>query len=324
MNRINFLYRRFRSRPSRLIDFLRNRLSAWLCPRYRRSRIRLLIGTPTSVALGDNLLLTTVAREVKKRNPSAQIEVITNVPDVFDRNPDIDLVSPRCSEKKSTVQETVISYSYGFPYRKHFLEYCCACINISDAIELRTYIYPSPEDHAWADTFVSKLSSPPVLIHRSGGSKIFRKTWPLEHWTELAMRLRRHSSVVDVGVNSDPLFNEDNTYRSVIGETSVHRLAALMARSRALISVDSGPVHLAAAQDLSTVCILGGVYPSEGIRYPRSIVVTDRPSCSDCWPLRHCDFDAQCINDIKVDIVLAALDNVCPELRGHQFPGDAR
>lgn len=314
MTRFEFLLRRFRDRPSRLTDYFRSGIGGWLAPRYRRPVVRLFIGSITSTALGDNLMLTTVAREVKKRNPKARIEVLTNVPEIFERNPDVDLVRPRTETDRARFRDSFIHYGYGFPYRQHFLEYCCACVNITDPIELRTYIYPSPQDQTWADAVMSELSAPPILINRGAGSKVFRKTWPLDSWQKLVEKLVCLGPVLDIGFEREPLETRGSGYSSLAGQTTVHQLAALMAKSRALISVDSGPVHLAAAFDLPTVCMVGGVYPAAAIQYPNSRVLTDRPACADCAPLRQCDFNVKCMAKIHVETVLAALDDLCPGL----------
>jgi ADP-heptose:LPS heptosyltransferase len=248
------------------------------------------------------------------RNPEARIHVLTNVPGIFDRNPDVDGVSSRDHSDTTRFHDTRISYSAGFPYQKHFLEYCCECLDINDAIALRTYVYPAREDAAWAEAFVSKLSGSLILINRTAGSNVFRKTWPAESWKKLGANLARSATIVDISTLGEPLDLPAGQFVDLSGQTTVHQLAALMRKARALISVDSGPMHLAAAVNLPTVCLLGGVYPPVAIRYPNSRILSNRPACADCEPLRHCDFGTQCLANIKVQDVLAALDDLCPAI----------
>src|SRR5205807_2218562 len=119
--------------------------------------------------LGDNLMLTTVAREIRKRNPRAQIHAITNRPDVFARNPDFESVIPFARGDRTNGRQFLVTYKQGFPYKRHFVHYCCECVGIRDSIELRTYIYPTAEDHAWAEAFISDLPDLPILVNRGAG-----------------------------------------------------------------------------------------------------------------------------------------------------------
>jgi ADP-heptose:LPS heptosyltransferase len=282
-----------------------------LFPRYKQRDVTLFVGSD-GLPLGDNLLLTAVAREIKKRNADARITIITNRPEIFERNPDIDHVKLLSEAGKTELRTNLISYKHGFPYRKHFLQYCCECVNITDAIELRTYIHPAAEDWAWAKAFVSQFSVPPILISRGAGSQAYRKTWPLDAWKKIVAHLARFAPVVEVGAGAEPLGLSEDQCLCLSGKTTVHQLAALMKKSQALIAMDSGPMHLAAAVDLPTVCLLGGVYPPIAVSYPNFRILSNRPPCADCAPLRQCDFGTQCLANIKVQDVLAALDALCP------------
>jgi len=310
MTRFEFQFRRLRDCPTRLFRYARSWVSGAVWPRYRRPLVTLL-SSPDGFALGDNLLLTTVAREIKKRNPNARVEILTSRPEVFDRNPDVDCVTLLRRGDRSNSRKRTVSYKDGFPYRKHFFHYCCDCLDIPGPIDLRTYLYPSVEHQEWANSVLSDLPGAPILISRGAGSHAYRKAWPIESWNELVASLVRLAPVIDIGADGSPLPFATSLYRSLLGDTSVHQLGALMSKARGMITMDSGPLHVAAAFALPTVCILGGVYPPEAISYPHSKILTHRPPCQDCAPLRHCDYDAKCLSAIKVQDVLGALKEVC-------------
>jgi ADP-heptose:LPS heptosyltransferase len=309
MTRFEYLFRRFAERPARLPEAVRTSIGRRVSPRFKSCEVVLQVGADGR-ALGDNLMLTTVAREIRKRNPAASISVVTNHPEVFRRNPDISSVIPLSAEERARHRDSLVTYKQGFPYARHFIHYCCECVGIRSPVDLRTYIYPSTEDHAWAEAFVADLTGAPILISRAAGSHAYRKTWPHASWTALIANLSRRSVVVDVGAAGEPAAQATGKYVSLLGRTTVHQLAALMMRSAALIGIDSGLIHLAAAADLPTICLLGGVFPPAALHYPRAKVLVDRPHCRDCAPLRHCHHNAKCLSSIGVSDVLTAFEAI--------------
>src|SRR5881392_849488 len=100
--------------PARLWRYSRSWIGGRLYPRYKRPAVIL----PTTGGLGDNLMFTTVAREVRKRNPDALIHVITHLPEVFERNPDVDFVSRKTSGNFPWLRPFRVSYNLGFPWRE--------------------------------------------------------------------------------------------------------------------------------------------------------------------------------------------------------------
>ena len=302
--RLQFLLRIAFANPPAVWSHSRYVLSGWLYPRYRRSVVVL----PCTGGVGDNLMLTTVAREVRERNPSALIHVITSHPEVFTRNPSVDFVSERRAGSGLWRKHFPVRYNHGFPWNRHFIYKLCGCLNMGHPIQLQTYIFPGESDWAFGDKVIAESGGLPILLGRTaGGHDPVRKTWPLESWGTVVSELTRRAPVLDVGPPGTPLTPPQPGYRSLLGQTTLHQLAALMSRSRALITMDSGLNHLAAAFHLPTVCILGGTFPPESIRYPKTQVLSNRPKCMDCWPKPGCDYNLQCLRSITPEQVLAAL-----------------
>jgi hypothetical protein len=309
-SRLQYLLRIAIANPSAVWSHSRYVVSGWLYPRYRRSVVIL----PCTGGVGDNLMLTTVAREVRKRNPSGLIHVIASHPEVFLRNPDVDFVSGKRKGGAPWRKHFPVRYNHGFPWKRHFLYKLCECLNMGEPIQLQTYVFPDQLDWAFAEKILAESAGPPILLARTvGGHDPVRKIWPLESWEMLASELTRIAPVLDVGVSGTPLTSPHPGYRSLLGQTTLHQLAALMSRSRALVTMDSSPNHLAAAFHLPTVCILGGVFPPESIRYPNTRVLSNRPACADCWPKPGCEFNLKCLRDITPKQVVTALAEICPD-----------
>ncbi len=98
------------------------------------------------------------------------------------------------------------------------------------------------------------------------------KYWPEERWAEViaAMRLRCPSHrVLLIGVPSEHALNEDVRARlgdpaviNVANELPMPRLLALLEAADALVSVDTGPAHAAAAVGLPEVVLFGAADPA--------------------------------------------------------------
>ena len=108
----------------------------------------------------------------------------------------------------------------------------------------------------------------------------------------------------------------------IAGETSVGQLAALYARSRAVLGPDSGALHLAAAVSTPTVALFGPADPAEFAPWGdrrRHEVVTAEIGCRPCRILDWRDDDLAyhpCVRDISVQQVLEAARRVLDS--GHQ------
>jgi len=126
-----------------------------------------------------------------------------------------------------------------------------------------------PEAAAWAAACVAELGGAPVLVN-PGASKP-RNRWPAEHFApfvaELAQGLaRRGTPLAVVGGPGDrelaaPLLAAAPSARDLVGRTSLRQLAALLARTRLLVTGDTGPMHLAVAVGTPTLALFGPADP---------------------------------------------------------------
>ncbi len=253
-------------------------------------------------ALGDNLMLTTVAREVRKRNPDAIIHVITGLPAVFDRNPDVTFVSAEPDRHVPQIGRYLMRYEHRFPWTQHLLRYCVECVDIRDEIELKPYIYPSEADREHARRLVERLGAPPILVTRAAGPRTDKKNWP--GWSETIPRLCELAPVLDVGgASSPPAGVEHPRFHDLLGATTVHQLAAIMELSSLLVAPVTGVVHLAAASGLPALTIVGGSEPAVATQYPGCRSLVRRPPCADCYEQGPCVRALDCMREIAPDDV---------------------
>ena len=132
-----------------------------------------------------------------------------------------------------------------------------------------------------------------IALH-PGATNGAAKRWPLPYWSALAGRLLRDgAAVVLVGGPEDQALARTirdaagGDILDVTGKTSLPELLALLERADALVSGDSGPVHLAVAIERPVVAIHGPTDPGESgpFRAARAAVVRHPLPCSPCYTL---------------------------------------
>ena len=174
---------------------------------------------------------------------------------------------------------------------------------------------PDPKAAAWADAFVTELGAAPILV--SLGATKPANRWPSERFGTLADTLRRElcAPVVLTGSETDraterralAAMDAEHGVRSLVGETSLRQLVALVARARLFVGCDTGPMHLAAACGTPVVALFGPADPRRTGPFGNAHeVVRVPPPCAPC-NRRTCNQPRHaCMEDITVELVVAA------------------
>jgi len=186
-------------------------------------------------------------------------------------------------------------------------------------------VHLAPAEVGWALSEMERLEMPPGAIGVAPGARHATKRWPIVYYAELIDRLAlRKRFVVPVFLSSSPedLELETELRRLVrrpesmrIIRQPLRRAAAMLGRLSALVTNDSGLMHLAAAVGTRVVAIFGptviefGFAPSgfghqvlERALACRPCSVHGGPSC----PKGH----FRCMKEISPEEVLAALDRL--------------
>ncbi len=94
--------------------------------------------------------------------------------------------------------------------------------------------------------------------------------------------------------------------RVLSGETTLPELLGVLSRLRALVTNDSGPMHLAAALGVPLVAVFGSTDWRETAPVgSRARLVREHVECAPCL-LRECPIDHRCMRRIGVDRVAEA------------------
>lgn len=164
----------------------------------------------------------------------------------------------------------------------------------------------------------------PLIGLAPGSINSMAKRWPAERFAALADRLatEQGAEVVLLGGTPEKSVLDrvaslcQSKVHNLVGEISLSQSIALIQRLSALVSNDSGAMHIGAALNVPTLAIFG---PTEwDVTYPFSkrakILRHEGIDCAPCM-LRECPIDHRCMTSISVDDAMAALKNLFHEIR---------
>ncbi len=141
------------------------------------------------------------------------------------------------------------------------------------------------------------------------------KNWPLERFAETARRLVREmgAEVHILGGGADRPDAEELArlagveIRNHCGEFDLPHSCALLRHMDALVTNDSGPMHLAAAMNIPCVALFGPTLPGRTGPYGPIHRVLQSDSCAPCYRRTCPRGDFACLRDISVDRVMDAV-----------------
>jgi heptosyltransferase-2 len=143
------------------------------------------------------------------------------------------------------------------------------------------------------------------------------KRWPTRHFAELAKNVSRRGTPVwsigsgkdaEAGAEIERLSN--GAAQNLCGRTNLEQAIDLIAGARAVVSNDSGLMHVAAALGRPLAALYGSSSPAYTPPLsPHAKIVSLNLECSPCFkrecPLGHFN----CLNQLQPEQVLAALDD---------------
>lgn len=200
---------------------------------------------------------------------------------------------------------------------------------------------PTPDEQQWASTRLINesidIDSPLVMIHPGSGAAV--KLWRTKGWAfcaDVLIKSLTKSTPVRMMLTGSkkerPMLEEiARNMRSpavLVTDATIGQLAALQANTMLVLSVDSGPLHLAVSQGTPTIQLFGPTDPrifGPWGKKERHIVLASTYRCSSCpnIPCGRLDFSPQevadhpCVRLITEQQVLAAIDRLMPFLTQH-------
>ncbi len=152
----------------------------------------------------------------------------------------------------------------------------------------------------------------------AAGANWPNKRWPAEKYARLSDRLFETGIIpvfVGGGAVDENLREEINSYASIppvslVNQTSLKELAAVIRKGAVMLGGDTGPVHLAAALKTPAVMLMGPTAPERSGPYgmEEDCLLAGRP-CANCRK-RACPKGIDCLDAISVDRVYDKLMEV--------------
>ena len=156
---------------------------------------------------------------------------------------------------------------------------------------------------------VEKFNLPREFVVISPFSNFPLKEWSLENWLELIKRI--NLPVVVVGKERGEIF-KDSPVINLVGKTNLRELMSVISISKAVISCDSSPVHIANALGVPAISIYTATSPDYGFYPLKGYYLKPDLWCSPCSPNpKRCKTGTQaCLNKVRVEDVLEKLELV--------------
>ncbi len=275
--------------------------------------------------IGDELLLSCVARELKKKKPSIKTWQVSSAAYLLRNNPDYSGVFDmghwqlrysnllNSQRKKLKYSEQLIAGEFEAPPAEHILACLCRAAGIVGEIEIRTYYHQTD-----GEKFSGKLAPRQICVQSVGEHThetwMGNKVWFHERFQEVADILRglhKDLVIIQIGVEKDmPL----KGVLDLRGKTSLRQTASVLSQSECFVGTQGFLTHLARAVECRSVIIYGGREHSWQSGYICNQNLDTFLECAPCWHWNECSFDKQCMKSITSADVVCAVETVLDKI----------
>jgi hypothetical protein len=219
------------------------------------------IGLYFNGGLGDDIMCSAVARELKKRG-TRKIWQFTSYPELLAGNSDLIAVPAdfRLRRLCGLFRVPCIELAYPDVPPRHLIVMMCEAVGIRGEVELRPFVVLSEEEKS-----AGKVASRPQIAMQTSSlaarHPMRNKLWSHERFQAVANALKDDFDIVQLGAPSDPELHGALDLR---GRTSVRQAAAILSASRLFLGLVTGLMHLARAVECRSVVVYGGrEHPSQ-------------------------------------------------------------
>jgi heptosyltransferase-2 len=153
----------------------------------------------------------------------------------------------------------------------------------------------------------------PILVLCPGAAFGTSKRWPMAYYTEVAQHyINKGWQVWVFASKDDPSFELKHEYcYDLSGRTSLSQVIDLISLSQAVLTNDSGLMHIASSLSKPLLALYGSTDP--GYTPPlgaKSLIARNKQDCSPCFqkecPLKH----HRCMQDLVPKMVIAQLESL--------------
>lgn len=257
--------------------------------------------------LGDHLLCTILCRELK--NEGKRIWFVTDYPDLFKYNSDIDRVLSIELAKKLKLNIRYVYYEMPPVEEKikipdcHIVKTMCNHIGINKkTILLRPVLHLTNKEKSRG-----RIAKNKIIISSSGMSArypIITKEWFPEYYQQVVTSLKGKYDFIQVGSTTDTLLEGVIDMR---GKLKLRETAAILSNALLYIGQVGFLMHLARSVDCLSVIIYGGREEHWQSGYKRNYNLFVKTACSPCWSYI-CSKDRVCLRQVTPMQVIEAVE----------------
>ncbi len=276
-------------------------------------------------AIGDELLLTILACELKKRNPELKIWQVSHSAELLYRNPDYEKVfswnhwplrfSNLLNSRRCKINGYVTPVIFGekyIPPSEHIATVMCRKAGIRGQICLKPRIFLTEDEKK-----SGRFSEDYIVVQYPGKNSYAHmknnKIWDIKKFHKVLELVASGSLngktyyVVQLGGTKDPPLQGVVDLR---GKTSLRESAAILWNCQFFFGFEGFLMHLSRSVDCRSVIIYGGFAHSWQTGYICNENINSIIDCAPCWRLNTCDHGRKCMDIIEVDDVLEAIQRV--------------
>lgn len=251
---------------------------------------------------GDTLLAANLCRTIKARHPRIRINCQVEHPELLRFDPAIDELNGPAGfwrtefeylemlERKDGALQVLAP-----SLRKLGIERC----------EYKARVYLTAEEIARGKERVRELRRPIVTINVM--SREAAKIWPLPNWQTVVRELARDFSIVQLGDESEPPFEEAASFA---GRLSMRESMAVLAHASIHVGPDSFLMHAANGLDVPSVIVFGGSRTDRNLGYAGNENLYRKTDCGPCYlhssKGERCGHGMKCMEEISPEEVLSA------------------
>ncbi len=205
------------------------------------------------------------------------------------------------------------------PPRPHRLHLVDQRLHLLRQLGLATQVIPpvyAVDEHSACETverFLPGVAASTRVLALVVGASWPTKPWPPARLEALCRKLPAHCcEVVLLGGPGQEdaaakIASENVTVHNLVGKTNLQQLGHLLWRADAVVTPDSGPMHMAAGLGKPVIALFGPTDPRQcGMRHSAGVHITPPTPCRCPWS-KHCTAQSFCMNEITEDMALARL-----------------
>jgi hypothetical protein len=267
-------------------------------------------------SLGDNLLLSVLARELNVRGHK-NVWIKCDHDFLFENNPDIKLVLPYKTLLSTPILK-LFNVKTVFPRytvyqeetdrdiipEKHIILKMADSVSLKGSIINKPYFFLTDsemEKGAYAKKQIT------ITTSTSGALKPMKnKEWVTERYQQIVDKFYPEYQFIQLGTKNDYPLNNVTDLR---GKTTVRETAAVLKNSALLVTHVGFMMHLARAVDCRSVIIYGGREKPDQSAYACFENIYSAVECSPCWLHNTCPYDKKCMTMISSEMVETAMIN---------------